>query len=129
MPAVLTAPRVIRTRLLRPVPPAPPLPSLPLPPAEAGDEEDAAWVPSGWARAACPQCGRHRLVLLKDGRCASCLGKERWLSRPRRPGNRGPGEGNPRVSCACGCGGRFPRYDDEGRPRKYIRGHGRRKGG
>jgi hypothetical protein len=127
MPAVLKVPRVVPLRLAVPEPE--PLPRLALPPAEAGDEEDAAWVPSGWARTACPQCRQCRLVLLKDGLCASCLGRVRWRKRARKPGNRGEAEPNPRVSCACGCGGRFPRYDGEGRPRKYLPGHGRRKGG
>jgi hypothetical protein len=34
-----------------------------------------------------------------------------------------PGEGNPPMSCACGCGETFPRFDDYGRPRKFISGH------
>lgn len=34
-----------------------------------------------------------------------------------------PGEENPVVSCACGCGVRFQRYDDFGRPRRFVSGH------
>lgn len=36
---------------------------------------------------------------------------------------REPGEPNPTVKCACGCGESFPKYDDEGRPREYLMGH------
>lgn len=34
-----------------------------------------------------------------------------------------PGEGNPLVTCGCGCGQEFARYDGEGRPRDYVSGH------
>jgi hypothetical protein len=34
-----------------------------------------------------------------------------------------PGEPNPEIDCACGCGTRFPKYDSRGRPRKYVTGH------
>ncbi|MGK3961340.1 HNH endonuclease signature motif containing protein [Sorangium sp. So ce1667] len=34
-----------------------------------------------------------------------------------------PGEANPVIACACGCAARFPRYDGEGRPRRYLVGH------
>jgi hypothetical protein len=34
-----------------------------------------------------------------------------------------PGEENPTVNCACGCGGTFYRFDDNGRPREYMSGH------
>lgn|ERR1035437_1134704 len=30
---------------------------------------------------------------------------------------------NPMVQCACGCGAWFYRYDETGRPRKYVSGH------
>lgn len=36
---------------------------------------------------------------------------------------RDPGEPNPVVSCACGCGAMFARYDGEGRPRRYQPSH------
>jgi len=38
---------------------------------------------------------------------------------------RRPGQPNPRVQCACGCGGKFLRFDNNGfgRPRHYISGH------
>ena len=43
----------------------------------------------------------------------------------RRSGKplRMPGEDNPAVACACGCGETFPRYDGCGRPRAYVPGH------
>lgn len=37
-----------------------------------------------------------------------------------------PGEPNPKVECACGCGGSFTLYDSSGRPRKLISGHNNR---
>jgi hypothetical protein len=41
---------------------------------------------------------------------------------------RGPGEANLTAECECGCGGSFPRFDDEGRPRRFLTGHNLRKG-
>lgn len=38
-------------------------------------------------------------------------------------GRRDPGEPNPTISCSCGCGGTFAKYDGSGRPRLYINGH------
>lgn len=34
-----------------------------------------------------------------------------------------PGEPNPTIDCGCGCGATFPKYDEEGRPRRYLSGH------
>lgn len=34
-----------------------------------------------------------------------------------------PGEDNPEIECACGCGETLRKYDSEGRPREYISGH------
>jgi len=34
-----------------------------------------------------------------------------------------PGEPNAEVSCACGCGATFLRFDDSGRPRDFVSGH------
>lgn len=48
-----------------------------------------------------------------------------------RKGDRGkrlPGEGNPEIECACGCGARFLRFDGSGRPRKFISGHNNESG-
>lgn len=43
----------------------------------------------------------------------------------RRSGRalRMPGEANPTVTCACGCGQTFERFDRFGRPRRYQSGH------
>ena len=43
----------------------------------------------------------------------------------RKPGSRlrAPGEANPLLSCACGCGERFRKFDEHGRPRKWVSGH------
>lgn len=38
-------------------------------------------------------------------------------------GLRSPGEENPEVFCACGCGTAFLRYDAMGRPRFFVSGH------
>jgi hypothetical protein len=48
-------------------------------------------------------------------------------AKHRKPGSklRLPGEDNPLIPCACGCGGTFAKYDDNGRPRKLITGHNR----
>lgn len=43
--------------------------------------------------------------------------------RKRDIGLRMPGEPNPRIPCACGCGEAFDRYDASGRPRSYVTGH------
>lgn len=43
----------------------------------------------------------------------------------RAPGSklRKPGEPNTLIACACDCGEVFLRYDDAGRPRRYVSGH------
>ncbi len=43
-------------------------------------------------------------------------------------GRRLPGEDNPLIICACGCGEELNKYDDTGRPRKYATSHSWRKG-
>lgn len=37
--------------------------------------------------------------------------------------NRKPGEDNPVIQCGCGCGMSFAKYDNNGRPRRFISGH------
>lgn len=39
---------------------------------------------------------------------------------------RKPGEPNPLIVCACGCGTLFKKYDTSGRPRSFISGHNKR---
>lgn len=46
--------------------------------------------------------------------------------RRRNKGLRMPGEGNPIVACACGCGAVFAKFDETGRPRRYVSGHNMR---
>ena len=43
--------------------------------------------------------------------------------RVREAGLRRPNEPNSEVSCACGCGRTFARFDASGRPREYLPGH------
>lgn len=38
-------------------------------------------------------------------------------------GLREPGTANPIVTCACGCGARFRKYDRSNRPRRFVTGH------
>lgn len=44
--------------------------------------------------------------------------------RKKDRGLRMPGERNPVISCACGCGARFRKFDGQGRPRRLFKsGH------
>lgn len=45
------------------------------------------------------------------------------IHRKKESGLRDPGEENPIVSCICGCGEIFSRFDLSGRPRFYVSGH------
>lgn len=36
---------------------------------------------------------------------------------------RDPGEANDLISCGCGCGIHFPKYDKDGRPRRFLPSH------
>lgn len=36
-----------------------------------------------------------------------------------------PGEQNPEIGCVCGCGSQFSKYDQSGRPRRFVSGHNR----
>lgn len=40
-----------------------------------------------------------------------------------RRGARAPGESNPTLACACGCGSFLPKFDAYGRPRRFVSGH------
>jgi hypothetical protein len=137
MPAALRVPRIVPLRLVaRPEPPEP-LPRMALPPRTPEDcempEVRAAVARSsrlpgtpltpGWYPGPCRRCRRDKPVQGRGGLCGGCCTKEQWRRRPRKPGQRKPGEGNPPVACACGCGERLPKYDAEGRPRKYVHGH------
>ena len=50
---------------------------------------------------------------------------EHFLHHRKRHDLRMPGEPNPTVECACGCGGQFVKYDGSGRPRRFVSGHNR----
>lgn len=41
-------------------------------------------------------------------------------------GLRGPDDPNPEISCACGCGTTFLRFDEGNRPRRFVTGHNTR---
>jgi hypothetical protein len=45
------------------------------------------------------------------------------LHRGESSNRRRPGEPNELVTCACGCGETFWRFDADGRPRSYVSGH------
>lgn len=47
----------------------------------------------------------------------------RFFHRKIQSNKRKPDEPNPIITCKCGCGSLFPKYDSSGRPRKYISGH------
>ncbi|MBO0875372.1 MAG: HNH endonuclease [Pseudonocardia sp.] len=45
------------------------------------------------------------------------------LEHRKRTDLRMPDESNPTVTCECGCGTAFPRYDATNRPRRFVSGH------
>jgi predicted Rossmann fold nucleotide-binding protein DprA/Smf involved in DNA uptake len=49
--------------------------------------------------------------------------EHRVAHRKNEAGLRMPGEENPTVSCACGCGAAFLKFDGAGRPRRFMSGH------
>lgn len=51
------------------------------------------------------------------------VAEHRERHRKKNVGLRMPGEDNPKLFCACGCGGSFLKFDECNRPRKYISGH------
>lgn len=46
-------------------------------------------------------------------------------STKKRPDRLRRGEENPEILCGCGCGAKFPRFDEHGRPRRFLPGHAR----
>jgi hypothetical protein len=48
---------------------------------------------------------------------------EHQVHHRKRKDLRLPGEPNPRMQCACGCGAEFDKYDAAGRPRRFVTGH------
>ncbi len=55
--------------------------------------------------------------------------EHRATHRRHARGLRLPGEPNPTVPCACGCGETFARFDPSGRPRRFVSGHNARQRG
>lgn len=55
--------------------------------------------------------------------------EHRVKHRTREYGRRRPGQENPTVGCACGCGTMFRVFDTSGRPRRYVSGHNTRHRG
>lgn len=49
--------------------------------------------------------------------------------KPREKSLRLPGEPNPVIQCACGCGTALQRFDESGRSRLFVSGHNPRPGG
>ena len=58
----------------------------------------------------------------------SSIAAHRALHRKKGSKLRLPDEPNPDIICACGCGQSLKKYDDLGRPRKYLDHHSHRKG-
>ena len=60
------------------------------------------------------------------------LGSQAWHRVKHRRVNKSlrlPGQENPIIGCACGCGVTFPVYDTSGRPRRFVSGHNTRQRG
>lgn len=53
----------------------------------------------------------------------SSIQQHRFLHRKIGIWRRKPGEPNPHVSCECGCETTFPKFDNLGRPRRFVSGH------
>lgn len=51
------------------------------------------------------------------------VAEHRYRHRRKPSLRRTPGESNPSVTCACGCGETFTKFDSWGRPRRYVTGH------
>lgn len=47
--------------------------------------------------------------------------------REKDIGLRKPGEQNVEIGCACGCTTRFMKFRPDGRPRRFVSGHNRRR--
>lgn len=56
------------------------------------------------------------------------IAEHRFHHRRLNRGLQLPKESNPTIQCACGCGRSFSKYDDSGRPRKFISGHNNETG-
>ena len=54
--------------------------------------------------------------------------EHRVKHRAKRFDRQLPGEANPIIECACGCGEQFEKYDSVGRPRRFVSGHNMNRG-
>lgn len=74
--------------------------------------------------------GHHRNERKADNRPENveALSVAEHRLRHRRPDSnlRLPSEPNPEIHCACGCDGMLLRYDEAGRPRRFLPGHNTR---
>lgn len=59
----------------------------------------------------------------KDNLVRTTQSEHRYLHRKLGSKARAPGEPNIEISCACGCGSKFPKFDSYGRPRTFVSGH------
>jgi len=58
---------------------------------------------------------------------AANIAEHKFFHRESSSNKRKPNESNTLVSCACGCGAKFLKYDSGNRPRKYLfGGHAKR---
>lgn len=55
------------------------------------------------------------------------VAEHRRHHRELEKGLRLPNEANPLIACGCGCGTELPKYDNAGRPRRFVSGHNGRK--
>jgi hypothetical protein len=68
----------------------------------------------------------HRNGVKTDNRPDNLEILSRWghaVEHRNRDDLRRPGEDNPMMQCACGCGAQFLFFDREGRPRRFVSGH------
>ena len=65
----------------------------------------------------------HKDIDVKKNRAAHAV------EHRKRTDLRLPGQRNPVVKCACGCGKSFSRFDTENRPRRFISGHNKNRSG
>jgi len=57
----------------------------------------------------------------------SSIAEHRVLHRKSNKLLRMPGETNPEIACACGCGAALLRFDASGRSRRFVSGHNPRR--
>jgi hypothetical protein len=63
-----------------------------------------------------------------DNICVVKGNAEHYLYHRKNKKLRKPNELNLQITCECGCGLMFQKYDKNGRPRRYVSGHNLKKG-